>query len=123
MTNASPARSDPSRARKVIGLLATALVVAPMVLGAFLGIRRASSEARARQTGSPAGTWVIDAGPVADGESSVVEIAGEARRFWGRWVRAASQPIVPLAQVQFDGRQLTTTAIMGAGPARMELRL
>jgi hypothetical protein len=66
---------------------------------------------------------VIEAGPVADGDSSVVEIAGQANRFWGRWVRPGSQPIVPLAQLQFDGREVTTTAIMGAGPARMRFTL
>src|SRR5258705_6294342 len=122
MTASSP-RARRSRGPLLVGLLVAAAVVGPMVLGAYLGVRRASSEAAARQASSPAGTWVIDRGVVGDGDSSVVEIAGEARRFWGRWVRARSQPIVPLAQVQFDARVLTATAIMGAGPARMKLAL
>jgi hypothetical protein len=123
MTTASRPEGRRSRGPLVIGLLVTALVVAPMVLGAYLGVRRASREATAREAGSPAGTWVIEAGPVADGDSSVVEVAGQANRFWGRWVRAGSQPIVPLGQMQFDGHELTTTAVMGAGPARMRFTL
>ena len=49
MTAAVPSDGRRSRGRLVIGVIVTAMVVAPMVLGAYLGVRRASSEAAARE--------------------------------------------------------------------------
>jgi Tol biopolymer transport system component len=70
---------------------------------------------------TPAGTWAISAGPVADGDSSNLALVPTREGTRGLWLRQGDHPPVPLDSVREEGGDLLFIARMGAGPARMRL--
>ena len=77
----------------------------------------------ARGPSTVVGTYAVEPGPVADGDSSRFELVADSSGTWGRWVRFGNQPVVGLQNVRSVGDTLTFVAGMAAGAAQLRVTI